>query len=186
MLNSRILKAINKKKTKIFNIGTAADLTYAYNHLGNSASTLTELASGQHSASQDLESAKLPLMIVGHDALTRSDSAAILNNLRTIATKYKFINPESGWNGYNTLHRSQGYVNALELGIDFVPAKTAPKVIFLLGCDNNIAPEDIPKDSFVVYIVNLGLFRGRMVTKVPSTQISSYPLQLTPKELERM
>jgi NADH-quinone oxidoreductase subunit G len=40
VLNSRILKAINKKKAKIYNIGTPADLTYAYTHLGNNASTL--------------------------------------------------------------------------------------------------------------------------------------------------
>ena len=113
VLNARILKAINKKKTKVFSVGTPADLTYSYTHLGNSASTLSELASGKHSASEDLKAAKVPLMIIGHDVLTRSDSHAILNNARTIANTFKFINPESGWNGYNVLHRSQGEVNAL-------------------------------------------------------------------------
>lgn len=48
------------------------------------------------------------MMIVGHDVLTRSDSHAILNNARTIASEYKFVNSEIGWNGYNILHRSQG------------------------------------------------------------------------------
>ena len=38
-------------------------------------------------------------------------------------------------------------------------------MIFLLGCDNNITPEDIPKDSFVVYIVKMALFRDLMVIK---------------------
>ena len=183
VLNSRILKAINKKKTKVYNVGTPSDLTYPYSHLGNSATTLADLASGQHSASQDLENAKLPLLIIGHDALTRADSPAILNHVRTIANKYKFINAESGWNGYNVLHRSQGHVNALELGIDFTPIKTSPKVIFLLGCDNNITPEDIPKDSFVVYIVKNMIFRDLTETKEHNMPISFSLLRPTLSEL---
>ena len=70
-----------------------------------------------------------------------------------MANKLGFVNSETGWNGFNILHRSQGEVNALELGIQFKPAKGDHKVIFLLGCDNYITPSDIPKDAFVVYIV---------------------------------
>ena len=121
VLNSRILKSINKKKTKIFNVGTPTDLTYAYTHLGNSASTLSELASGTHPAAEELKASKLPLMIVGQDALTRSDSQAIISNLHSLANNYKFINSDNGWNGFNILHRSQGTINALELGLDFKP-----------------------------------------------------------------
>eukprot|EP00178_Gracilaria_changii_P016390 TRINITY_DN4668_c0_g1_i1.p1 TRINITY_DN4668_c0_g1~~TRINITY_DN4668_c0_g1_i1.p1 ORF type:complete len:269 (-),score=17.73 TRINITY_DN4668_c0_g1_i1:286-1092(-) len=156
VLNSRILKAINKKKCKVFSIGTPADLTYHYTHLGNTASVLTDLATGKHAACEDLRNAKLPMMIVGHDTLTRSDSHGILNSARKIANEYKFINAEEGWNGYNILHRNIGQVNALELGIDFRVSQQKPKVIFLLGCDNNINPEDIPQDSFVVYIGSHG------------------------------
>lgn len=156
VLNSRILKAINKKKCKVFSIGTPADLTYHYTHLGNTASVLTDLATGKHAACEDLRNAKLPMMIVGHDTLTRSDSHGILNNARKIANEYKFINAEEGWNGYNILHRNIGQINALELGIDFRVSQQKPKVIFLLGCDNNINPEDIPQDSFVVYIGSHG------------------------------
>lgn len=43
-------------------------------------------------------------------------------------------------------------MNALELGLNLTP-KSNPKVIFLLGCDNNLTAADIPRDSFVVYIV---------------------------------
>ena len=89
-------------------MGTPADLSYHYTHLGNSATTLADIASGNHSAAEDLKAAKLPLMIVGRDALTRKDSHAILNSTRQIANTYKFINSENGWNGYNILHRSQG------------------------------------------------------------------------------
>jgi NADH-quinone oxidoreductase subunit G len=116
-LNARILKAVNKKRARVFNVGTPADLTYGYAHLGNSASVLAEIAEGRHAVCEELKAAKLPLLIIGHDALTRSDTPAILSTAKQVANAYKFINAESGWNGYNVLHRSQGEVNALELGI---------------------------------------------------------------------
>jgi len=165
VLNSRILKAVNKKKTKIYNIGTPADLTYAYNHIGSSAAVLNEIVAGTHSVCEELKTAKLPLMIVGHDVLTRVDSQGILGACKKIANNYKFINTENGWNGFNILHRNQGQINALELGLDFKPASSSPKVIFLLGCDNNITAEDIPKDSFVVYIVKMNVLRDHMEIK---------------------
>ena len=140
VLNSRILKAITKKKTKVYNIGTAADLTYGYTHLGSNASILNDINSGNHAVCEELKAAKLPLLIIGHDTLTRVDTQAILNASKQLANNYKFINTENGWNGYNVLHRNQGQINALELGLDFKPIAHNPKVIFLLGCDNNITP----------------------------------------------
>jgi NADH dehydrogenase (ubiquinone) Fe-S protein 1 len=181
VLNSRILKAVNKKKTKIFNIGTPADLTYAYTHLGNSANVLDEINSGSHSVCEELKAAKLPLIIIGHDTLTRVDTQAILDASKKLANTYKFINSENGWNGYNVLHRNQGQINALELGIDFRPINHSPKVIFLLGCDNGITPEDIPKDAFVVYIVTLLVSRAHTEIKAHSTQTSSSPPRPTRK-----
>lgn len=44
----------------------------------------------------------------------------------------------------------------MELGIEFKPTQNKPKVLFLMGCDNAINPEDIPKDAFVVYIGSFG------------------------------
>lgn len=93
------------------------------------------------------------MLILGRDALTRADGEAILGKVKTVANKLGFVNSETGWNGFNILHRSQGEVNALELGIRFKPVTNKPKVIFLLGCDNYITAEDIPSDAFVVYIV---------------------------------
>ena len=104
---------MNKKRARVFNIGTPADLTYGYTHLGNSASVLSDIAAGKHAACEELKAAKLPLLIIGHDALTRSDTPAILYTAQQVANSYKFINAENGWNGYNVLHRSQGQVNAL-------------------------------------------------------------------------
>jgi NADH dehydrogenase (ubiquinone) Fe-S protein 1 len=96
------------------------------------------------------------MIILGRDALSRPDSDAILQKTKNIANNFGVVSQEKGWNGFNILHRSQGEVNALELGIKFTPMTDNPKVIFLVGCDNYITPEDIPKDAFVVYIGSFG------------------------------
>ncbi len=48
------------------------------------------------------------MLIVGRDALTRADSSAILGKVKSVANKLGFVNSETGWNGFNVLHRSQG------------------------------------------------------------------------------
>jgi len=48
------------------------------------------------------------MIIVGRDALSRSDSQAILKNLKQVASANGVINSQTGWNGFNILHRSQG------------------------------------------------------------------------------
>lgn len=100
------------------------------------------------------------MVIVGRDALTRGDGETILAKTKAMANKLGFVNSETGWNGFNILHRSQGEVNALELGLKLKPSATKSKVIFLLGCDNYITPDDIPSDAFVVYIVIFLLILG--------------------------
>lgn len=59
------------------------------------------------------------MMIVGKDALTRGDGSMIYKKTKLIALKYGFVNNVTGWNGYNFLHRNQGEINCLELGMDF-------------------------------------------------------------------
>lgn len=44
----------------------------------------------------------------------------------------------------------------MELGIQLKPTQNKPKVLFLLGADNNISAQDIPQDAFVVYIGSFG------------------------------
>ena len=69
---------------------------------------MEELAAGTHPLADKFKGAKLPLMIIGRDALTRSDSAAILQTAKTAANNLGFVNSEKGWNGFNVLQRSQG------------------------------------------------------------------------------
>lgn len=73
-------------------IGSSADLTYPFEHLGSNANVLEELASGSHPLAEKFKGAKLPLMIIGRDALTRPDSEAILSKAKTVASNLGFIN----------------------------------------------------------------------------------------------
>lgn len=92
VLNSRILKAVNKKRSKVYTIGTPNDLTYEYEHLGNTAKTINELLNGTHEVCEEVKKAKLPTIIIGRDALTRSDGPALLNKVKTMANKLGFVN----------------------------------------------------------------------------------------------
>jgi len=50
------------------------------------------LNSGSHPFAEKLKGSKLPLIIVGRDALTRPDSGAILQNAKTLASNTGVIN----------------------------------------------------------------------------------------------
>jgi NADH dehydrogenase/NADH:ubiquinone oxidoreductase subunit G len=113
VLNSRILKTTRKRNIEVISIGSSTDLTYPYEHLGSNPAILREIEAGTHPICSKIQAAKLPLMIVGRDALTRNDGDAILNSTKKIANAQGFVNAESGWNGYNILNRSQGEINAL-------------------------------------------------------------------------
>jgi NADH dehydrogenase (ubiquinone) Fe-S protein 1 len=66
------------------------------------------------------------------------------------------IKEEMGWNGFNVLHRDVGRINALEVGITPKRSTTPPKVVVMLGSDNNLDTSIIPKDAFVIYIGHHG------------------------------
>ncbi|EGR28078.1 NADH dehydrogenase fe-s protein 1, putative [Ichthyophthirius multifiliis] len=152
VLNSRILKQ-TKNNLKVFNIGTSQDLMYKTIHLGNSTKVLNEILEGKHPFCERLKKAKLPMILCGANLFEREDGKEIMENLKVIANNYGVISEENKWNGFNILHKECGKINALELGIstsEISPKK--PKVVFLLGADNNIKIEDIPEDSFVVYL----------------------------------
>lgn len=85
VLNSRILKTSKNKNVEVFVVGTPADLSYPFQHLGANADILNSLRDGKHPLCEKIKSKKHPLMIVGKDALTRSDGEAILKTTKMIA-----------------------------------------------------------------------------------------------------
>lgn len=95
------------------------------------------------------------MVLVGADTLTRSDGKTITNLINELAKNSKIYNPEENWNGINVLHTEASRVGALDLGISPKRSVNNPKVVFLLGSDN-FRPEDIPENSFVIYMGHTG------------------------------
>ncbi len=161
LVNARIKKrSLMPEEFPIAYIGEAGiDLTYDAEHLGDTLDILDEISSGKHKFSKALKKAKKPLIIVGMDALTRTDADKILNKINAICDEFNVISDE--WNGYNVLHKAASRVAGLML--DCLPAKGGKnaasivkeaakggiKCVYLVGADE--VNTDALKDVFVVY-----------------------------------
>ncbi|XP_061580436.1 NADH-ubiquinone oxidoreductase 75 kDa subunit, mitochondrial-like [Cololabis saira] len=156
LINARIRKGWLHNELNVALVGKEVDLSYTYDHLGESASILQEIASGTHPFSQVLAKAKHPVVIVGSGCLQREDGAAIMAAVSTIAQNARVTSEvEESWKILNVLHRVASQVAALDLG--YKPGVNTirmnpPKVLFLLGADAGcITRQDLPKDSFIIY-----------------------------------
>jgi len=161
VLNARIRKRWVRGGLSIGLVGGAADLTYPYEHLGETASVLNSLAAGRGGFAKALKAASNPMLILGQGALNREDSGAILGLARQIADKTGMIMPSSNWNGFNVLHTAAARTGGLDLG--FVPSEGgldvagilagadsgSVKAVYLLGADE--IDMDRLGDAFVIY-----------------------------------
>lgn len=156
LFNARIRKSWLHNDLQVALVGSPVDLTYRYEHLGESPQILLEIASGKHAFSKVLDNAKKPMVVVGSTALQRSDGAAILAAVSTIAQNSRVTSGAGAdWKVMNILHRVASQVAALDLG--FKPGveairKSAPKVLYLLGADAGaITRQDLPEYCFIIY-----------------------------------
>ncbi|NXS28984.1 NDUS1 oxidoreductase, partial [Pomatostomus ruficeps] len=156
LFNARIRKSWLHNDLQVALVGSPVNLTYTYEHLGESPQILEDIASGKHAFSKVLDHAKKPVVVVGSAALQRSDGAAIHAAVSTIAQNARAKSGAgSDWKVMNILHRVASQVAALDLG--FKPGveairKNPPKVLYLLGADSGcITREDLPKDCFIIY-----------------------------------
>uniref|UniRef100_A0A3Q3XJ91 NADH-ubiquinone oxidoreductase 75 kDa subunit, mitochondrial n=1 Tax=Mola mola TaxID=94237 RepID=A0A3Q3XJ91_MOLML len=156
LFNARIRKSWLHNELQVAVVGKEVDLSYTYDHLGESATILQEIASGTHPFSQVLAEAKNPVVVVGSSCLQREDGAAIMAALSTIAQNARVSSGvEETWKVLNVLHRVASQVAALDLG--YKPGveairKNPPKLLFLLGADAGcITRQDLPKESFIIY-----------------------------------
>ncbi|XP_041806252.1 NADH-ubiquinone oxidoreductase 75 kDa subunit, mitochondrial isoform X1 [Chelmon rostratus] len=156
LFNARIRKSWLHNELQVALLGKEVDLSYTYDHLGESAMVLQEIASGTHPFSQVLAKAKRPVVVVGSSCLQREDGAAIMAAVSTIAQNARVSSGvEETWKVLNVLHRVASQVAALDLG--YKPGveairKNPPKLLFLLGADAGcITRQDLPKDSFIIY-----------------------------------
>ncbi|KAJ7345427.1 hypothetical protein JRQ81_001377 [Phrynocephalus forsythii] len=156
LFNARIRKSWLHNELNVAVVGSHVDLTYSYDHLGDSPQILLDIASEKHPFSKVLNQAKKPMVVVGSAALQRGDGAALLSAISTIAQNAR---TKSGvgddWKVLNILHRVASQVAALDLGykpgVDAV-RKNPPKVLYLLGADAGcVTRQDLPKNCFIIY-----------------------------------
>ncbi|KAM4608880.1 NADH-ubiquinone oxidoreductase 75 kDa subunit, mitochondrial isoform 2-T3 [Polymixia lowei] len=156
LFNARIRKSWLHNELQVALVGREVDLSYTYDHLGESGKVLRDIAAGTHPFSQVLAKAKHPVVLVGSSALQREDGAAVMAAVSTIAQNARVSSGvEESWKVLNVLHRVASQVAALDLG--YKPGveairKNPPKVLFLLGADAGcITRQDLPKDSLIIY-----------------------------------
>jgi len=159
LVNARIRKTWIHSDLEIGMVGVPYDLTYVYDHLGETADALETLLKSTKGFARKLKSAKNPMILIGQGALTRKDGAQILRLCGKIADKFGMV--REGWNGWNVLHTAAARVAGLDMG--FVPCKGgrglagilagakdgSVKTIYNLGADE--INEDLFGDAFVIY-----------------------------------
>ncbi|KAE8255225.1 hypothetical protein A4X13_0g3107 [Tilletia indica] len=156
LVNTRIRKNWLHRNADVGLIGEKVDLTYEPEHLGTDAiKAIKSLTDGKTEGdfAKLWASAKKPMVIVGSGVAERSDAGAIFSAIAGLLEKNKDRLLKSDWNGYNILHRHASRVGAYEVG--FVPrSATQPaspaKFVYLLNADD-VVPETVSKDAFVVY-----------------------------------
>lgn len=159
MVNARLRKRYVQGGFRVGLIGPALDLNYPYEHLGDIAGTLKEIAHQKHPFANVLGQAQAPMLVLGSAALNRRDSSEILLLAQKIAQDSGMLRPD--WNGFNILHTAAARVGGLDLG--FLPQeggyarneilKEAQagkiKAVYLLGVDE-IAMHEFG-EAFVIY-----------------------------------
>jgi len=159
LANARIRKRYLKGGLKVGVIGPQLDLTYPYQHLGQTADVLGQIAAGSHPFAEILKSAKAPMLVLGQGALRGSEGAALLGVARKLAETCNLVRED--WNGFNVLQSAAARVGGLEIG--FVPqqggrdvaaildgaSKGEIEFVYLLGADE-IDTAKLGK-AFVVY-----------------------------------
>ena len=93
-------------------LGPDVDLSYDFEHLGDSPDALEKLANGSHPFAKKLASAKKPAIIVGSEVLQRPDGAALMANAQKLAHTVKTKSGcEAGWRVLNVLHKVASQVS---------------------------------------------------------------------------
>src|SRR6202000_1533891 len=85
VLNARIRKRWRTGQLKVGVIGAKSDLIYAHDYIGAGMGSLADLAAGKHSFADVLKNAKNPIVLVGVDAFSRRDGAAVLARAAKLA-----------------------------------------------------------------------------------------------------
>ncbi len=159
LVNTRIRKSWIHNDLQIGMVGVPYDLTYDYEHLGETAEALEKLLKSTRGFAAKLKRAKTPMILIGQGALARKDGEQIKRLCGKVAEKFSMVS--ENWNGWNVLHTAAARVAGLDMG--FLPGKGGRdlagildgaqdgsiKTIYNLGADE--IPEDKFADAFVIY-----------------------------------
>jgi len=154
LVNARIRKAWVHNELNVSMVGKETDLTYTYDHLGDTVNVLQQIADGTHPYAETLLSAKKPMIVIGTKPLNTADGATVHQLCAKISNKIKTEgNAAKGSKVLNVLQKVAGQVAALDVGYKpSVENIASPKLVFLLGADSGaVSRSDLPADAFVVY-----------------------------------
>ena len=144
IVNSKIRKAV-KKGCKVYSIGNPGELHYKYKVLGDNISILNDLINGNISESNEINSSKKPIIIIGESALKSDTAQDVLNLSKKLLKKLNKID------GLNILHQSASNVGSLKLGLQSEDLKKvySSEVLYLLNADEvEIKKSD---SQFIIY-----------------------------------
>ncbi|CED83056.1 nadh-ubiquinone oxidoreductase [Phaffia rhodozyma] len=157
IINTRLRKSYLHNPVTFGLIGPKVDLTYEYEHIGESTVDLVKfLGSAANDKDAGFKSlfgkAKKPLIILGSGIAEMDGGSAVYEAIGAFVGKNKdrFVTDE--WKGVSVLQRAASRAAAYDMG--FTPttaaSKVTPKFVYLLNADE-IDGSSIPKDAFVVY-----------------------------------
>jgi len=158
IINARIRKRSLKGNFKVAYIGpnlnksTQFGLNYSVEHLGKTAETVSQIASGKHSFSSELAQASNPIIIIGSNILSRHDSNVVMSMLTQIDTNIRSVK------GYtqsvlNMIQPNASQYGAAQLGLDSFNstfAETPLKFVYCVGVEN-LSNLNLDNDNFIIY-----------------------------------
>ena len=95
VFNARLRKCWIHNELDLAMVGPKVDLTYDYDHVGETTEVLAQLADGSHPYCARLAKAKNPVVIVGSEALQREDGASVMAHVQRIASNLRQVGPSS-------------------------------------------------------------------------------------------
>jgi len=160
LVNARIRKTWINSDMQVAVLGAPVDLSYDYEHLGDSFDTLANIASGNHTIAKAMTKSEKPMVILGSAVLQGADKAAVIDTVKNIAENLRTKSEDPDWKVFNMLQREANQVGALDLGytpgVDDLKAGK-PKVVFMLGADSGVVTrEELGANATVVYIGSHG------------------------------
>ncbi len=162
VINSRLKKRSLSGDFRVASIGPELSHNFKVDCLGDSQDILFSILNGSHYFSDFLKQADRPMIIIGIELLSRTDSLSIIKLCYDLSIKYGVI--KECWNGFNVLHRHASSVGSLDIGFkgrvdDF------GDVVYLLGADE-LEKKDFSKSHKIIYQGHHGDFGANIADVV--------------------